>query len=149
MRQAPVVAYPLGAEPRWQGFVAALSAAATLSTVLWLLAWLGMETPLSIALSAPLAVAAAVQGWRMARVRPHILRWTGTQWELVDGDRVLDGVPTVMVDLDRWLLLRWRMEKADLWFPAARGASPAQWHGLRVALRAHAGERGSAAQPLA
>lgn len=136
MRHAPVVAYPLTTEPRWQGFVASLTAATTLSLTLWALSWLGWHHPGVTVAAGLLAALAAALAWRLARVRPVTLRWTGEQWQLVDGEMVREGVPQVMIDFDQWLLLRWRMESSVLWYAAARATCPAQWHGLRVALSA-------------
>jgi len=88
------------------------------------------------------------------------LRWTGAAWQLGAADRPVQV--EVQIDAGVWLLLRWRCDVAAVahggpgdaplpasgWLVAQRGVAPQAWHGLRVALQAHAGQRPAAAQGL-
>ncbi|OYU68346.1 MAG: hypothetical protein CFE45_43250 [Burkholderiales bacterium PBB5] len=85
------------------------------------------------------------------------LRWTGADWQLDAADRPVQV--DVQIDAGVWLLLRWRRDAdaiapdgpaealpaASGWLVAWRGVAPQAWHGLRVALQAHAGQRPAAA----
>jgi len=104
------------------------------------------------------ASAMALLGWVLARralpAHPARLRWDGQAWHLVQGSQPPIGNPqplrrvVVSLDLGGWLLLHLlpvaakaagRAGRGEWRVASARRAGPA-WHGLRVALLAHAGE---------
>jgi hypothetical protein len=60
------------------------------------------------------------------------LQWDGQRWTL-DG---VDGAPEVVIDLDRWMLLRFRCAGAQgaSWLALSAAQGSATWHALRAAL---------------
>jgi hypothetical protein len=81
---------------------------------------------------------------------PARLCWDGSAWQLREGSHNDGPTPlmrvVVSLDLGAWMLLQ--LVPADgstpLWRPASAHGVGAAWHGLKVALQAHAGE-----QPMA
>jgi hypothetical protein len=89
------------------------------------------------ALAAAAALALGAVAWRAAHRPPEVLAWDGQAWSL--GGQ--PGRAQVMIDLDGWVLLRFRPDAAprrgpDVWLGVGAGASGLAWHGLRVALYA-------------
>jgi hypothetical protein len=87
----------------------------------------------------------AVAGWWLARralpLSPGRLRWDGQCWTSVgpQGPQPLQRL-VVMLDLGVWVLLRLHPVGGHaLWRVASAASAQAAWHGLRVALAAHAG----------
>jgi hypothetical protein len=103
--------------------------------------WLGLrlEWPMGLAdaLAAAAVLAVAAVAWRASHRPPVGLAWDGQAWAL--GGR--PGRAQLMIDLDTWILLRFRPDAAprrgsDIWLGVGAGASGPAWHGLRVALYA-------------
>jgi hypothetical protein len=118
-----------------------------------LAAWLGLHAvwPAQALLLASLlaAIAMAVLGAQLAcralSPLPGQLRWDGRRWHSVSpqGDRPLARL-VVALDLGTWVLLKLHPAGGrGFWRVASAAGAQAAWHGLRVALAAHAG----AAQP--
>jgi hypothetical protein len=117
----------------------------------------GAAMPVVSSVTAASALAAAVLGAWAARHwlpgRWMVLCWTGQAWQLrcADGPLVEDALVLEQLDLaidtGGWLLLRWHASAGvSGWAVAtARAAGVAAWHGLRVALAAHAGAGGVSA----
>ncbi len=91
------------------------------------------------------SAAMAALGRRLAgRALPSIpgsLRWDGQAWNSVAGaqPQPLQRLE-VGLDLGIWVLLRLHPAGGrPAWRVASAGSAQAQWHGLRVAMAAHAG----------
>jgi hypothetical protein len=106
--------------------------------------WRAVSTWVAALVSSSAAL--ATLGWWLARrtwpAAPGHLRWDGSQW-CCSGSGVEMPLARVVValDLGTWLLLR--LHPADgsqlLWRAASARTARGAWHGLRVALAAHAG----------
>ena len=94
------------------------------------------------------AAMAAVGRWLAGRALPSIpgsLRWDGQVWNSVAGAQA-QAQPlqrlVVALDLGIWALLQLHpVSGRPAWRVVSARSAPAQWHGLRVALAAHAGAR--------
>ena len=95
-------------------------------------------------------VAAALLGAGLARhalpADAQCLRWDGQVWSLVlrapggVGAGIAVARLVVAIDLGPWLLLRaYAVAGGSRWQVARASCVGAAWHGLRVALKAHAG----------
>ena len=151
MRAAPAVDAALGSGRLERMVIALLHAGTGAAGASWASAHVGAAGgPLGDGLAAWLAPAVALAmgavGWLLARralpAEPAQLCWDGTAWQLrTDALRPL-GQVVVAMDLGAWVLLQLRpaQGRASHWrVVGARGAGAA-WHGLRVALQAHAGD---------
>lgn len=146
MRAAPPVDAPL-ADCRFERMlITLLHACAGVLLAAW--GVLHAEWPLgSAALAAVVAAGglmAAVGAWlgRLALPpSPGRLRWDGQGWHMM---RLQAGQPlvrlVVALDLGTWVLLQLQPAQGRAcWRIASLGSAQAAWHGLRVALGAHAG----------
>ena len=101
--------------------------------------------------------AGALGAWQARAALPAdgaYLGWDGQGWTLgrhpaADGKAAPAETPllavVVAIDLGAWLLLRLQPAAGPRRWQAARaGQSGADWHGLRLALQAHAGRRTAA-----
>lgn len=133
MRRAPPVAVACNTGLRWSVAQAVLTAAASAVAVAWLSRLAGSTPALAGALALAAALGTGLATGRWQRPQPLELRWDGEQWRLGDEP----GTVAVMLDLDRWLLLRWRAGApgpAVHWLALEAGARPALWHAVRAAL---------------
>ena len=131
MHAAPPVSVRGTGGPVWRAAQALLPALGSGVFAVWALAH--AELPLAPAL--PLALAAGWLGWRLARPAAATLTWDGQAWS-VDGEA---GTVQVAIDLDRWLLIRWRPQAqasrwAGRWLAMSAAEVGAQWPPLRAAL---------------
>ncbi|WP_394386994.1 hypothetical protein [Roseateles sp. BYS87W] len=80
--------------------------------------------------------ATAAWGWRESRAQTRRLRWDGQAWWLREADAAPERavVPSVLMDLDRWMLLH--TAAPARWLVVSRGQAPATWGGLRATLYA-------------
>ncbi len=162
MRAAPPIEYPLAGGRRERWLIAGLYAATCAVLALWLAFWLdsrdGLAAPATAGLST-LPVVAGLLGGRLARrllpADPGRLRWDGALWWLESADASAGSAPpdqplrevSLQLDLGPWLLLRLRIGAGPLrWAVLEQADDGLAWHGLLVALAAHAG-RGDAAGP--
>ena len=146
MRAAPPVDAALAECRAERMLITLLHAGAGALLAVWLA--LHAQWPASAAmLLAAMASAAllASAGWWLARralpLSPGRLRWDGQCWSSVtpDGAQPLQRL-VVMLDLGGWVLLRLHPAGGRaLWRVASAASAQAGWHGLRVALAAHAG----------
>jgi hypothetical protein len=147
MRAAPPVDAALDAGRRERVLTVLLHMLAGLVLAAWLALQAGVASVLLWAGALGLGVVAmgAIGGW-LARCTwprdPGRLRWDGSQW-LSTSPGAARPLPRVVVSLDlgTWMLLQ--LHPADgtarLWRVASPRAARGAWHGLRVALAAHAG----------
>jgi hypothetical protein len=90
------------------------------------------------------AAMAALGRWLAVRALPPIpgsLRWDGQAWSSVAGAQAKPLQRLVVaLDLGIWALLQLHPAGGrPVWRVASAGSAQTQWHGLRVALAAHAG----------
>jgi hypothetical protein len=151
MRAAPAVEAMLGPCGRERALIILLHAGSAAVLAAWGLAlcevaeaWLWWAVWLACVASAGLA------GRRWAAqelpATPQALGWDGRSWALRSGPVGAAGdVPLaaviVAIDLGSWVLLRLHpaTDIGGCWRVASAGGSGASWHGLRLAMRAHAG----------
>lgn len=131
MHPAPPVRVTLGRSEAWIASNAVLGGASAGSLVAWLLMQDGtLATAWAVLVAG--AVGAAVAGahaWR--RQTPAVLSWDGSGWQWAGSG----GSVRVMIDLDRWMLLRFeRPAKGRCWIAASRRAAAGSWPALRAAL---------------
>jgi hypothetical protein len=91
--------------------------------------WSAEKTAVAVLVS---ALVIAVIAWRAARPQPTLLNWDGQCWTVDDAATQ----PQVMVDLNRWMLLRLTLAPRARWFAVSASAAGPAWHGLRAALYA-------------
>ncbi|MBL8289936.1 MAG: hypothetical protein JNL85_18270 [Rubrivivax sp.] len=111
----------------------ALGAAAAAAVAAWAAAHLELDGPATAALLLAAAIPGAGYGRRVAGpFAPVEVRWDGQVWHL-DGER---GTCAVMLDLQRWLLLRFRAagRGASRWVAVSCAGRDARLHALRSAL---------------
>lgn len=157
MRAAPAVDAALGSGRFERMVIALLHAGTGAAVAVWASAHVAAAVgPLADGLVwltvLVIALVLGALGWMLAvralPAEPAQLCWDGTAWQLrTDGLRPLAQV-VVSLDLGAWLLLQLRPAegRARHWRVTHARVAGASWHGLRVALQAHAGDaRGEAA----
>jgi hypothetical protein len=146
MRAAPAVDAALDAGVPERMLILLLHGLAGVTLALWVAAHaaLGFTLPVLVGAAVAGAGLATLGAWLARRALPvdaGRLRWDGQVWSwLGPADQLLSRLE-VMLDLGVWVLLR--LHRADgarpLWRVASERGAGAAWHGLRVALGAHAG----------
>ena len=142
MRAAPPVSLRAGGGALWRGLRFGLPALAAAVLVAWVCAHLDWpRTGALVGIAA--ALIGALAAWRGPTVVAH-LQWDGRRWS-VDG---AEGALEVMIDLERWLLLRLRPADglAVRWVAVAAAEAGAQMPLLRALV--HAGP-GGGSEPAA
>ncbi|MEK8049913.1 hypothetical protein AACH10_06665 [Ideonella sp. DXS22W] len=146
MRAAPAIDAALSAARVARAWVALLHLAGALVLVAWAegWGWLPVAWPVAIAVVGLPAWALGVWQARQWLPRaPQRLRWDGQAWSLLSpGRSVTLSAVAVQIDLGSALLLRLQPAspgQAACWAWATPRAAAGDWHGLRVALRHHAG----------
>ena len=102
------------------------------------------QAPSALGVLVAAAAMAALGRWLAGRALPSIpgsLRWDGQAWSSVVGAQSLPLQRLVVaLDLGIWVLLKLHPAGGrPVWRVASAGSAQAQWHGLRVAMAAHAG----------
>ncbi|CAD5370661.1 conserved hypothetical protein [Rubrivivax sp. A210] len=129
MYAAPPVSVHGTGGPAWRALRVGLPALAAGVFCAWALA----HAELPPLWAAPVALAVAVLAWWRTAPVSRSLAWDGSQW-LVDGHAV---ELQLMIDLDRWLLLRVRAaDSGARWMACTAGEVGAHWPLLRAALHA-------------
>ena len=151
MRAAPAVSVRCPSSALWRWLQVIIPALACTAVAAWLLGHAQRETW-------PALMLAPTVAWLTWRRIPHqavALDWDGQNWSAQG--RV--GVVEVMVDLDRWMLLRLMPDakaQGQVWMALSRHEVGAPWHALRAAVycrrsqptpRARPASDGRAAQP--
>ena len=138
MHSAPSVSYPVG---RCR-FAAVLLVLAWLGAAAALMAWVRLVPAPSwqLALAAAALMVAglsAAGGWAVSA--RGTLAWNGATWDWQSAGDPVPGRVERMLDLQRWLLLRWSPESGSglwLWVEARR--DPPHWDALRRAVYSRA-----------
>ena len=131
MHPAPPVRVTLGRSRAWLAFAAVGGGAAAASLTAWLLMRAQASAPGWGALAAGLLGAVAAWVWAWRGQAPGVLSWGGGCWQWAGRT----GDLRVMIDLDRWMLLRLDvLPKGRRWVVASRRAAEGSWPALRAAL---------------
>jgi hypothetical protein len=133
VRQAPPVGVTCSGGGAWRATGALLGALAITAVLAWALLHLAVASQAVLVAASLVLPAAGVSIWRLARPLPATLRWDGAAWRVDD----TEGEADVMLDLDAWLLVRFRARDAGVrWLPVPRHEAGGAWHALRSALYA-------------
>jgi hypothetical protein len=146
MRAAPAVDAALDAGGRERMLIVLLHAWAGVGLACWLAAQAGAAASVSVVALVLLAGAAWAAGgaWLARRalpLDPGHLRWDGQAW-WHGGEHLPLARVVVSLDFGTRLLLRLHPAAGGgraRWRVASAASAAAAWHGLRVALAAHAG----------
>jgi hypothetical protein len=146
MRAAPAVDAALDAGGRERMLIVLLHGLAGATLALWATAHAGLDSPMATlaGAGAACAVMAALGAWLARRALPidaGRLRWDGEGWRWLGLVDLPLGRLEVSLDLGVWVLLRLHPANGarPMWRVASQRAAGGAWHGLRVALAAHAG----------
>lgn len=137
MHSAPSVSYPVGRCRFAAGLAGAVWLLGCGTTLVWALL---VQAPSWRQAAAALLVLegglVALIGWLRAPAG-HLI-WQGS-WTWRAHEREMVGRVRIIMDLQRYVLVRWNSETGDgLWFWLDRGLDPAQWGALRRALYSRA-----------
>jgi hypothetical protein len=129
MRRTPPVVVQLQPLAAIQAVVALIAALASGGLAAWVISHQSRAWP--VLLAVPVA---AFWAWRQAVALPRRLRWDGEAWWLAEPGRADEAAVrlAVLIDLDRWLLLR--ASPGPRWLTLARHQHPAHWGALRATL---------------
>ncbi len=135
MRHAPPVGVSLSGGGAWRVGRTLLAALAAAVFAAWAGLHLGVPPWQAAAGAGVTALLCGALAWRAARPQTVLLRWDGAAWS---ADAV-SGEVDVMLDLQRWLLLRFRpTQGGPRWLPVPGAEAGAAWHALRAALYSRA-----------
>lgn len=154
MRAAPAVAVT-ACPGLARAVLRLLSGLAVGVTALWALQ---RGDGLAAAIAGLIVAGVACLLWRDRRASAQYLKWDGVDWwlaEPVDAAEPRLGKVAVALDLDRWLLLRFRADGREVpasgprtrWLAMRRHEHPAEWHALRCALYSPAASSGASEGP--
>jgi hypothetical protein len=136
VRQAPPVSVTCSGGVAWRAAQTTLAALAGAVVVAWAALHFGVVPSAAVLVAGAGALLCGGIGWLAGRPRTALLAWNGAAWT-VDGAA---GDVVVMLDLDGWLLLRWRDGgNRPRWLPVSDADAGAARHALRTALYAAAG----------
>lgn len=145
MRAAPVVQAALASGRRERMFITLLHALAGAHVATWFANEAEIPTAALFAAAAGAAAVMASLGAVLARralpVRPAHLLWDGQAWRLQLGHDLQVIRLVTALDLGVWMLLKLHLAEhaRPCWQVASARAAGGAWHGLRVAVAAHAG----------
>ena len=137
LHSAPAVSYPLGRSRALAYLLFAAWLVAALVTALWWQAARQLDWRLVLGLTSLVGAGWALYaGWRDAPIGQLV--WDGQLWRWesrsYQGGAALQA-PTVMLDLQRVMLLRLQNQaRASWWLWAQRSSAPARWLDLRRAV---------------
>lgn len=133
MHPAPPLRVSLGRGWGWPVFIGACVGAAVGNAVGWCLLVGDLAAALPVALLAGLS-AGSLAAWRWNGLQAAgDLAWDGAQWQWIGSV----GQARAVIDLDRWLLLRFEPSAGrPQWLAASRAACVGPWASLRAALYA-------------
>ena len=128
MHRAPSVSYPVG-RSRLLGLILSLAwLLGALATGLWTLYSPSWRPAIGWA---AVAATGAFAAWRWWHGASGVLAWDGEAWQWPGGPHAQSGTLEVTVDLQDWLLLRWRSDGRSCWLWLERAARPERWDDLR------------------
>jgi hypothetical protein len=158
MRAPPPVEFSSTPGGGWRAALSLLVGASVAVPVAWLLPYVAasgsdpdvgalpgrlgdavMQATLALGLAAAV-VAVFWRAWPRLSGGSRTLRWDGQDWVLVQaGAPERRGDATLMLDLGRWMLVRFRPAdaaggRAPAWLPLTATADAARWAALRGAL---------------
>jgi toxin CptA len=137
MHSAPSVSYPVGRSR----FAGALLLCAWLLGAVACLSW-RLASPASglrsSAAAAALVLAAGIAAWHWWRTPAGTLCWDQEQWSWRGAHMAAGTAPQVGLDLQHWMLLRWRYGRLSSWLWLERASRPGQWSDLRRAVYSRA-----------
>ncbi|MBA3771767.1 MAG: hypothetical protein H0X13_04535 [Ramlibacter sp.] len=136
MHSAPSVSYPVGRSH----FAAWLQLGMWLMGVAAVVLWSG-QVPGSrwrLAAAALLVLAGWCAAWKWWRAPHGVLHWDGEGWNWLAAGQSDRGMLEVSLDLQHWLLLRWRGESASHWLWIERAKHLERWPDLRRAVYSRA-----------
>jgi hypothetical protein len=130
---APPLRVSLGRGRAWPVFIGACVGAAMGNAMGWVLLASQTAPALPVALLTAL-VTGTLSAWRTHRLQAAgDLSWDGAQWQWLGNA----GQANAVIDLDRWMLLRFEPNAGrPRWLAASRAACIGSWSGLRAALYA-------------
>jgi hypothetical protein len=135
VRHAPPVGVTLSGAGAWRHGRTLLGALTAAVFAAWGSLHLGAAPTLAAAAGGAAALLAGGLAWRAARPQPAQLRWDGASWSA----DAAPGEVDVMLDLQRWLLLRFRPAQGRArWLPVPAAEAGAAWLALRAALYSRA-----------
>jgi toxin CptA len=137
MHNAPSVTYPVGRSL----FAGVLQLCFILACVVVSAGWSasiqapGWRIPLQWAGLALAGMLVASRWWRSPR---GDLNWNGATWRWRSGPFETEGTVEVLLDLQRWMLMRCEFAAATQWLWIERSACPGRWGDLRRAVYSRA-----------
>ncbi|MGZ5195681.1 MAG: hypothetical protein ACXWB8_09600 [Ramlibacter sp.] len=92
----------------------------------------------SAAAATALVLAAGIGAWHWWRMPAGTLTWDHEQWSWRGADMAAGAALQVSLDLQHWMLLRWRSGRLSSWLWLERASRPEQWSDLRRAVYSRA-----------
>lgn len=136
MRGAPPVQVACGQDAHWLWFIRGLHVVTFASLAGWLAMHSEMRMPLTGLMVGLVAIVAGlVPPARPPQGATPVLAWDSQRW-LWQGEA---AEVAVMLDFDRWLLMRVTTYQARFWVPLSLSSGAVQTARVRAALQAHAG----------
>ena len=137
MHSAPAVSYPVGRSRLAGALLLLIWLTALAATGLW---WAqvqvaGWRWGAAVLL---LACTGAFAAWHWWHAPVGTLAWDGESWNWSAKGRVEAGEPDVRLDLQHWLLLRWRGGQGGCWLWLERAPLAERWEDLRRAVYSRA-----------
>lgn len=131
MRRAPPLVVQVQRQPAVQAAVALIAAVTAAALVGWGVSHHPVVWPLALVVPGM-----AWWAWREAAAVPRRLRWDGQAWWLAApaSDDETQVQLDVLIDLDRWFLLR--VTPGPCWLALAQHQHAPQWGALRATLHA-------------
>jgi toxin CptA len=148
MHGAPSVSHPVGRSSFAAWVVCGVWLAAATASIAWGLA--GAPTGRVLLAGGLTLVAGVLAAWSWWKEPAGTLSWDGGRWTWSTAQMPLgqEGTLSVVVDLQRCLLVHWRCASGRRWFWLQQADSRDQWVALRRAVYSRAdGDSPSGAEP--
>jgi len=137
MHSAPSVSYPVGRSRFAGGLLLCAWLLGTAACVVWQMALpsIGLR---SWGAAAALVMTAGIAAWHWWRMPAGTLSWDQDQWSWRGTPLPAGAALQVSLDLQHWMLLRWRSGRHSSWLWLERAGRPEQWSDLRRAVYSRA-----------